>query len=131
MFLDVVPAGRLGVGLLPGTPVLIAGVAMVSASVVKGSAEAAVGAGPVGGGMVGGEVLPVPRDVLDLCRVEAPVSGLEGGRVAAAVESVVGSSGEVSIGVREVGRVRDTVAVTSVTVVPVKRLENKVHKGWQ
>lgn len=99
--LAVVPSGWLGAGVLPWTPVLVSGVAVVSDGVVKGSSEEAVGAGAVGGGMVG--VLPGPGDVLDLSGVEAPVSELEGGTVAAVVEVLVGSSAEVSIGVGEVG----------------------------
>lgn len=104
----VVPSGWLGAGVLPWTPVLVSGVAVVSDGVVRGSSEAAVGAGAVGGGMVG--VLPGPGDVLDLSGVEAPVSGvevpvsgLEEGTVAAVVEVLMGSSAEVSIGVEEVG----------------------------
>lgn len=129
--LDMVPAGWLAVGVLLGTPVLITGVAVVSSTVVKGSSEVAVGAGVVGGGAVGGEVPLVPGDVLDLSGVEAPISGLEGWRLAAVVDSVVGSSAEVSIGIGEVGRVVDTVTVTSATVFPAKRLKNEVRKGWQ
>ena len=132
--LDVVPARWLGAGVLPATLVLIMGVAVVSARVVKSLAKVAVGAGVVGGGTAGGEALLVPGDVLDLSGVKAPISGLEGGRVAAVVESVVesvvGSSAEASIGVGEVEIVGDMVAVTSV-VVPAKRWENEVRKGWQ
>ena len=126
---DVVLAGWLGVGVLPETLVLVSEVAVVSAGVHKVSAEAAVGAGVVGGGTVGEEALPVPRDVLDLSGVEAPVSGLEGGTVAVVVEAVVGSNIEVSVGVGEAGRVGDTVTVTSVTVLPAKRWQSEARKG--
>lgn len=52
-------AAWLGAGVLPGTTVLVTGVAVVSDGVVEGSSEAAVGAG-----VVGKEALPVPGDVL-------------------------------------------------------------------
>lgn len=94
----VVPISWLGARVLLGTLVMVLGVAVVSARVVKGSDEAAVGAG-----MVGGEVLLVPRDMLEFSGVEAPVSGLEGATVPAVLDSAVGSSDEVSMGVREAG----------------------------
>lgn len=94
----VVPVRWLGARVLLGTLVMVLGVAVVSARVVKGSDEAAVGAG-----MVGGEVLLVPRDMLEFPGVEAPVSGLEGATVPAVLDSAVGSSDEVSMGVREAG----------------------------
>lgn len=50
--LDMVPASWLGAGVLSGMPVLITEVAVVSARLVKGSAEVAVGTGAVGGGSV-------------------------------------------------------------------------------
>ena len=257
-----VPAGWLGAGVLPGTPMLVTGVAMVSNGVVKGSSEVAVGAGAVGGEAlrVPGDVLPsgvvaagpwrvlvpsvvptqvegrrvevgggsalvltpneltaravlVPTDVTMVVSAQlgviamgvgvgvpvvspssvgvpvvsrsavgvgsgctvvpagdpgvlwavlplvcgvvmleaagllprgvaalavkasvstsgVEVSGLEGGRVAAVVELVVGSSAVVCMGVEEVGRVGDMVTVTSVVVVPAKRWENEVRKGW-
>lgn len=53
----LVPAGWLGV--LSGAPVLMSGAAVVSAGVIKGSAEEAVSAGAVGE-----EALPVPMGVL-------------------------------------------------------------------
>lgn len=115
----------LGVGVLLGTPVLVSGLAVVSAGVIKGTVEAAVGAGVAGRGTVAEEVLPVPGDVLDLSGVEAPVSGLEGRTVPAVVEAVAGSSAVVSTGGREVGRAGDVVAVTSVTEAPAKRCESE------
>lgn len=45
----------------------------------------------------------------------------EEGKVAAVLEVVLGSSAVVSVGVKEVGRVRDVGIVTSLTVVPAKR----------
>lgn len=249
----VVPAGWLGTEVLPGTPMLVTGVAAVSSGVVEGSSEVAVGAGAVGE-----EVLPVPGDVLPSSMVTAgawrvlvpsvvptqveergeegeggrglvltpneltaravlvptdvtmvvsaqsgvvamgiglgvpvvspgpvgvgsgctvvpvgdpgvlraalplacgvvmleaavplprgvaslavkasvstsgaEVSGLEGGTVAAVVESVVGSSAMVFVGVEEVGSVGDVVTVTSVAVVPAKRWESEARKGWR
>lgn len=98
---------------------LITGLAVVSARVAKvcsvDSAESSVVV--VGGSTVGSEVLPVSVDVLDSSGVEASVSGLEERRVAVVVESVVGSSAELSMGVEEVGRAGDTVAVTPIAVV--------------
>lgn len=94
-----------------GSDVLIAGLAEVSARVVKDSAESSVVP-------VGGEVLSVSADVLDSSGVEASIPGLEERRAAVVVlESVVGSSGELSMGAEEVGRAGDTVAVTPMAVV--------------
>lgn len=111
-----------------GSDVLITGLAVVSVRAVKVWAESSVVS--VGGGAVGGEVLPVSGDVLDPSGVEASVSGLEERRVAVVVESVVGSSVEHSVGVEEVGRAGDTVAVTSMAVTSAKNWDNKMHKGW-
>lgn len=122
------PGVALDVGLLLDMSVLVKGMAVLSARVVKGSAEAAVSAGAVTGGIVDGEELLVPSNVLDLSRVED--SELEGGRVAAVVGSVVDSSAEVSRGVGEVETLVGTVPVTSVTVVAAKRWENEMYKGW-
>lgn len=90
--LAMVPTGWLVAAVLPGPPVLVSGVAMVSDGVVKGLDEAGVGAGVAEAAMVGGEVLSVRWDVLDLSEVEASVSGLEGRMVA---EALVGSGTEV------------------------------------
>lgn len=94
----VVPVSWLGARVLLGTLVMVLGVAVVSARVVKGSDEAAVGAG-----VVEGEMLLVPRDMLEFPGVEVPVSGLEGVTVPAVLDSAAGSSAEVSMGVREAG----------------------------
>lgn len=112
---EVVLSGSVEEEVLMESDVLITGLAVVSARVVKDSTESSVVV--VEGGTLGGEVLPVSSDVLDSSGVEASVSGLEERRVAVAVESVVGSSVELSIGVEEVGRDGDTVAVTPMTVV--------------
>lgn len=107
-----------------GSDVLIAGLAEVSARVVKDSAESSVVP-------MGGEVLSVSADVLDSSGVEASIPGLEERRVAVVVlESVVGSSGELSMGAEEVGRAGDTVAVTPMAVVSAKSWDNEMHKGW-
>lgn len=63
-----VPVSCQEVWVLLGTLVMVLGVAVVSARVVKGSDEVAVDAD-----VMGGEVLLVPRDVLELSGVEAPV----------------------------------------------------------
>lgn len=99
--LAMVPPVWLKVGLLLGSVMPVLGSSVVSDGVVKGSDEAVVSAGVVEGG-VGGEVLSFPMDVLDLSKLEAPVAGLEEWTMAVVVESVVGSSAEVSVGVREV-----------------------------
>lgn len=93
---------------------LITGLPVVSVRVAKASVESSVVS--VGGGVVGSEVLPVSGDVPDPSGVEASVSGLEERRVAVLMESVVGSSVELSVGVEEVGRAGDTVAITSMAV---------------
>lgn len=111
-----------------GLDVLITGLAVVSARVAEDPTESSVV--EVGGGSVGGEVLAVSGNVLDSSEVEASVSGLEERRVAAVVESVVGSSVELSIGVEEAGRAGDTVAVTPMAVVSAKSWDNEMHKAW-
>lgn len=93
---------------------LITGLPVVSVRVAKASVESSVVS--VGGGVVGSEVLPVSGDVPDPSGVEASVSGLEERRVAVLMESEVGSSVELSVGVEEVGRAGDTVAITSMAV---------------
>lgn len=102
-----------------GSDVLITGLAVVSSRVAEDSSESSVVP-------VGGEVVPVSADVLDSSGVEASVPGLEERGVAVVVESVVGSSGELSVGAEEVGRAGDTVAVTPMAVVSAKSRD----KGW-
>lgn len=58
------------------------------------------------------------------------VAGGEVGKVAAVLELVLGNGAMVSVGVEEVGRVRDARFVISLTVVSEKRWEI-THKGWQ
>lgn len=121
---EVVPS-RSVEEVLMGSDVVITELAVVSARLVVDTT------GPVlGGGALGGEVLPVSSDVLDSSGVEDSVSGLEERRVAVVLESVVGSSVELSMGVEEVGRGGDTVAVTPMTVVSAKNWDNEMHKGW-
>lgn len=121
---EVVPS-RSVEEVLMGSDVVITELALVSARLVVDTT------GPVlGGGALGGEVLPVSSDVLDSSGVEDSVSGLEERRVAVVLESVVGSSVELSMGVEEVGRGGDTVAVTPMTVVSAKNWDNEMHKGW-
>lgn len=108
-----------------GSDVLVTGLAVVSARVATES-SVVVGRGD----SVGGEVLPVSVNALDSSEVEVSVSGLEERRVAVLVESVVGSSVELSISVEEVGRSGDTVAVTPMGVISAKRWDKEMHKGW-
>lgn len=115
-----------------GSDVLMTELDVVSARVAKDSSvdsdESSVVV--VAGSTVGGEVLPVSADVLDSSGVEASVSGLEERRVSVVAESVVGSSVELSMGVEEVRRAGDTVAVTPMAVVSAKSQDNEMHKGW-
>lgn len=102
-----------------GSDVLIAGLAVVSAGVAKVSSVDSDESSVVveGGSTVESEVFSVSVDVLDSSGVEASVSGLEERRVAVVLESVVGSSVELSMGAEEVGRAGDRVAVTPRAVV--------------
>lgn len=109
-----------------GSDELITGLAVVSARADEDSTEPSVVLAR--GGSVGGEVLPVSVNVLDSSEVEASVSGLEERRVAVLVELVVGIRVEVSIGVEEVGRAGDRVAVTPMGVISAKSWDNEMQR---
>lgn len=102
----VVPSAWLGFGVLPGTPELVGGGAVVSRGAVEGSADA-----PACGAVVGGEGRLLPGGVLG---VEAPFSGLE----AVPVEVAVGGSAVVSVGFREAERAEIVVFRSSSHLLP-------------